>query len=165
MRVSVEGPDVAGAGGVPDVAHGALGVGRHALLVLAGRERDVRLGEAARVKLVRERDPVAVVREAVAEDVDAGDVAVAAHVLAQRFAPEPAPPCNLPGVRDGHHADGLQEVAAREVGVGGAMGVLGDEAAGDALERPRRLVEAAPDLQTRVRHEVPADVRATEPVH
>jgi len=99
-------------------------------------------------------------RQALAQDIDASDMIVSLHMAQHGFAVQSAAARKLRGVGDRHDANALQQVAACEVGVRGAVRVFADQAAGDAFPGARFVCELPPHLQARVRHEVFADLPA-----
>ena len=139
-------PDIGSPGRFPDAAHHFFGVGVHALLVFLSRKVQAGLGQAAGVFFFGQLQVVVGVRQAVAQNIDAGNVVEVAHVVAQGLAPQLAAPRHLPGKGHGHHPDALQQVATNEIGPGRPVGVLRNQPAGNALVGSHLIGKRAPDL-------------------
>ena len=135
-------------------------MGVEAALVLTCGEVAPRLGQAASVDLVGQLDEIVGRGQAIAQDVDPGDMVVPAHMATQCIAPQPAPARYFAGISHRHDADALEQIAPCEIGVHRTMRVFGNQRAGDPLVRPDGLPELSPHLHARMRHEVTPNLTA-----
>ena len=116
VRCPGKRPDIFGTRRRPDVTHDRFGMLPHPDFVLAVSVVNTRFGQATGIQLVRQFEVIMVVRQAIAQDIDARHVVVAAHSLDEGLPPQATSTGHLFGVGDGHHTDGLQQVPPRKIG-------------------------------------------------